>query len=75
MCFYVTSTYFYSCFSSLFYFVALHYVRNDPNFLNSPVFKQRTVVYPKLDGALPWRADGGGFLPAVALLVQELGYE
>ncbi|WP_158260489.1 hypothetical protein [Chlorogloea sp. CCALA 695] len=53
----------------------MHYVRNDPNFLNSPVFKQRTVVYPKLDGALPWRADGGGFLPAVALLVQELGYE
>ena len=48
---------------------------NDPNFLNSPVFKQRTVVYPKLEGALPWRADGGGFLPAVALLAQELGYE
>ena len=48
---------------------------NDPNFLGSPVFKQRTVHYSTLDGALPWRADGGGFLPALVELAQELGYE
>ncbi|MBW4664691.1 MAG: sulfotransferase [Chroococcus sp. CMT-3BRIN-NPC107] len=48
---------------------------NDPNFLGSPVFKQRTVSYSTLEGALPWRSDGGGFLPAVAELAQQLGYK
>lgn len=48
---------------------------NDPNFLNSPAFRQRAIASSKLEGPLPWRRDGGEFHPLVKKLAQELGYE
>jgi hypothetical protein len=48
---------------------------NDPNFLNSPTYRQRAIVPSKLEGPLPWRRDAGGFIPPVVKLAQELGYE
>jgi len=47
---------------------------NDPNFLNSPYFKQRYVKPSSLEGTLAWRTDGKGFIPEVVELAQRLGY-
>ncbi|MBD1833396.1 sulfotransferase [Cyanobacteria bacterium FACHB-472] len=48
---------------------------NDPNFLKSPAFRYQPVTPSKLEGSLPWREDGKGFIPEVVKLAQELGYE
>jgi len=47
---------------------------NDPNFLRSPIFKQRNIPPSTLIGSLPWRNDGKGFIKDVIELAQELGY-
>jgi hypothetical protein len=47
---------------------------NDPNFLRSPIFKQRKIPESTLSGPLPWRNDGKGFIRDVIQLAQELGY-
>jgi hypothetical protein len=48
---------------------------NDPNFLKSPYFKESTSVKTStLEGSLPWRPDGKGFLPHVIEMAQKLGY-
>jgi hypothetical protein len=47
---------------------------NDPNFLNSPYFKQRYVKPSSLEGTLAWRTDDQGFIPEVVELAQRLGY-
>ncbi|MBD2183259.1 sulfotransferase family protein [Aerosakkonema funiforme] len=47
---------------------------NDPNFLKSPIFKQRKILPSSLEGALPWRQDGKGFIPYVFKLAQDFGY-
>jgi len=48
---------------------------NDPNFLKSPIFKQRHVSTGSLLGALPWRPDNQGFFPHVIELANSFGYE
>ena len=48
---------------------------NDPNFLKSPMFKQRTVRIGSLIGSLPWRHDNQGFYPHVIELANKFGYE
>lgn len=48
---------------------------NDPNFLKSPVFKQRSVTTGSLKDHLPWRPDNQGFYPHVIELANEFGYE
>jgi hypothetical protein len=48
---------------------------NDPNFLKTPFFSQRTISPSNLEGSLPWRPDGKGFVRDVIELAQELGYD
>jgi hypothetical protein len=47
---------------------------NDPNFLKSPIFKQRSIPSSTLEGDLPWRKDGKGFIADVVEMAQRLGY-
>jgi hypothetical protein len=47
---------------------------NDPNFLKSPIFKQRKIPLSTLVGSLSWRNDGKGFINDVIQLAHELGY-
>lgn len=48
---------------------------NDPNFLRSPIFKNRgQLEEPTLEGPLPWRRDSKGFIPDVLELASQLGY-
>jgi hypothetical protein len=48
---------------------------NDSNFLKSPTFSQRTISPSYLEGPLPWRPDGKGFILDVVEMAQRLGYE
>lgn len=49
---------------------------NDPNFLKSPVFRARAKASEaQLQGPLPWRSDGKGFIPDVIEIAQQLGYQ
>jgi Sulfotransferase family len=47
----------------------------NPDFLRSPTFPKSIIPPTKLEGALPWRNDGKGFLPHIIQLAKELGYE
>jgi hypothetical protein len=47
---------------------------NDQIFLQDPVLRPTRAKPLSLEGALPWRADGGGFAPEVRRLAQEFGY-
>lgn len=47
---------------------------NDPNFLQSPAFREHRPKTPPLDGALPWRDDGKGLRREVVDLAREFGY-
>lgn len=49
---------------------------NDPNFLNSPIFKPRPPSSAgSLEGSLFWRPDGKGFIPDVVAIARQFGYE
>ncbi len=48
---------------------------NDGNFLRSTGYKPRPIPSSSLDGSLPWRADGKGFIPEVIQLAHEFGYD
>ncbi|MGB3509848.1 MAG: sulfotransferase [Microcoleaceae cyanobacterium] len=48
---------------------------NDPNFMKSAKFKQRTIQPSHLSGSLPWRSDNQGLIPDVIQLARNLGYE
>lgn len=47
---------------------------NDIRFLESPALHRQRMLSPGLDDPLPWRPDGGGFLPEVVQLARRLGY-
>jgi glyoxylase-like metal-dependent hydrolase (beta-lactamase superfamily II) len=47
---------------------------DDPSFLQNPALRPGRARPLSLEGALPWRADGGGFAPEVRRLAQEFGY-
>jgi hypothetical protein len=53
---------------------------NDPNFLKSPMFKQRSKsdrpqAVDSLEGPLPWRSDGKDLTVDVVRIAKEFGYE
>jgi hypothetical protein len=47
---------------------------NDPSFLERPELQPARSRPASLDGPLPWRADGAGFLPEVRELAVTYGY-
>jgi hypothetical protein len=48
---------------------------NDPLFLQSPALPPAPAQPQSLEGSLPWREDGEGFLPEVSQLARQFGYE
>ena len=48
---------------------------NDMNFLREPYLRPYKRKKESLDGALPWRPDGGGFHPRVAAMARSFGYD
>jgi hypothetical protein len=46
----------------------------DIGFLRSPTLRPFTMKAESLDGPLPWRTDGGGFIPEVKELARYFGY-
>lgn len=47
---------------------------NDSNFLEFPMLRPYHPPKSPLDGPLPWRSDGGGFVPEVRELAERFGY-
>lgn len=47
----------------------------DPSFLHSPGFPSPAAIACRLEGPLPWRQDGQGFVTEVVKLAREFGYE
>jgi hypothetical protein len=48
---------------------------NDPNFLQSPEFRQHVPKTPRLDAPVSWRDDGKGLYPEVIEMAREFGYQ
>lgn len=47
---------------------------SDPDFVAAPHFLRRLRHRDRLEGALPWRPDGGGFAEEVLRVAEQFGY-